>query len=298
MPEIVEKCPLCGQEGRSKLFDKRHFRGRLVVNQVCMNCGLVYQSPRMSDEELATFYEEEYRQIYQGTSGPTPKDLFVQQGRASASLDFVVQHLGKPQRLLDIGSSSGVFLDAMREHFGCMVVGIEPGKTYREYAQKQGMEIYASLDELKIGDESKFDLISMMHVLEHIPDPVAYLRMLRDKILHDKGYLLIEVPNLFAHDCFEIAHMTSFSAHTLKEVLKQAGFEVVAMKKHGYPRSKILPLYLLVLAKKGMLNEQSPTPERFVAIKRKIGMLKRRVLQKVFPKMAWVPLPKSSGDEN
>ena len=133
----------------------------------------------------------------------------------------------------------------------------------------------------------------MAHVLEHLPDPVAFLVELRTEFLSPGGWLLIEVPNLFTHDSFELAHMTSFSAHTLSQVLQKSGFDVIASKQHGQPRSEILPLYLTVLARPQEEHNLSyqVQPEKSVAQKRKIGIFIRRVLQKITPNKAWVPLP-------
>ncbi len=76
----VQHCPLCGGS-RSNLFDRRSFRGQEVTNRICASCGLVFQSPRMADDELAAFYEQEYRQLYQGDQEPSAKDLAVQRLR-------------------------------------------------------------------------------------------------------------------------------------------------------------------------------------------------------------------------
>jgi hypothetical protein len=81
MPFEIQNCPLCSSI-QSIHFDTREFRGYQVTNKLCSNCGLVYQSPRMTDEELATFYEHEYRQVYQGSEGPLQTDLVVQGQRA------------------------------------------------------------------------------------------------------------------------------------------------------------------------------------------------------------------------
>ncbi|GAH07136.1 unnamed protein product, partial [marine sediment metagenome] len=107
-----------------------------------------------------------------------------------------------------------------------------------------GLKVFESLDSMKAAGEREFDLISMIHVLEHIPDPVGYLEQLRDNYLTPQGRILIEVPNLFAHDSFEIAHLTSFSRHSLVEVVKIAGFTTIFLEPHGRPRSNMIPLYI------------------------------------------------------
>jgi len=101
------------------------------------------------------------------------------------------------------------------------------------------------------------------------------------------GWLLIEVPNLYCHDSFEIAHLISFSAHTLRQTIQRSGYEIVILESHGRPRSELLGLYLTVLARS---NKQVGImqSERRVAQKRQLGMLRRRVLQRLFPKRAWI----------
>lgn len=294
MPIDVKHCPLCGAS-KSQLLDQREFRREEIRNRVCSGCGLVFQSPRMTADELDQFYARVYRQVYQGEAGPTKKDLFVQGERADSLLAFLGRQNVKPTRYLDIGCSSGILLQRFRDHFDCDIVGVEPGDAYRAYAQGQGLDVYPELESLQAAGEERFDLVSMAHVLEHIPDPVDYLADLRERHLIPSGLILLEVPNLYAHDSFEIAHMTSFSAHTLRQVIRQAGLELVALKRHGQPRSEILPLYLTVLARPSALldEEEAVVPERNVALKRRLGMLWRRVIQRLFPHRAWIPLPEA-----
>lgn len=290
MAEQVQTCPLCGG-GASELFDRRIFRGQPVINRLCKGCGLVYQSPRMTDPELEAFYASEYRQVYQGTEGPTAKDLAVQSARAAALAGYLEQYVDRYERHLDVGCSAGILLETIHARDGGEMVGIEPGETYRAFAQERGIQVYPSLEAFEQAGEEHCDLITMAHVLEHLPDPVGYLSRLRDKFLSQEGWLLIEVPNLYAHDCFEIAHLVSFSEHTLRQSFARAGYEVRTLKAHGAPRSKLLPLYLTALAqpagKHHWVNEVQP--ERGVELKRRSGMLRRQVIQRLFPRQAWIP---------
>lgn len=291
MPEIVEICPLCGQD-KSILFDRRDFRGFDVTNVLCSNCGLVFQSPRMTASELENFYQDEYRIAYHGQEGPSDKDLRVQKARAENLINFL-NDLGVENisRYLDIGGSAGTLMEAIQGAFGSEVVGIEPGAAYREFARSKGLTVYEELKQIEAADESRFDLVSMIHVLEHIPDPVGYLNALRDKHLTENARLLIEVPNLYAHDCFEVAHISSFSRGTLIQVLKKAGYQTIFIERHGYPRSKLIPLYISLLAGS---SENLPDPneidlEKLVKMKRRTGFMHRRVIERFFPTYGWVP---------
>lgn len=290
MMEHVSACPLCSH-ARNTLFDRREFRGRTVENRLCRLCGLVFQSPRMITSELDKFYAEEYRSLYQGAEGPSEKDLKVQRGRAASLIAFLDGRVSPNSRHLDIGSSTGELLVKVRDVYGTESAGVEPGESYRKYAQDQGLIIYSSLEELKRANVQTFNLITLAHVLEHLPDPVAYLKDLRENYLALDGFLLLEVPNLYAHDSFEVAHLTAFSPHTLRQVLLQAGYQIVAFKKHGAPRSRILPLYLTLLARpSGAGSPTAVRPERLVSLKRRLGMFHRRVLSRLLPKLAWEPV--------
>ena len=290
MPESVENCLLCNN-AKSKPFDSRTFAGKVVENQICRSCGFVFQSPRMTSQEADAFYTSEYRNLYQGSSGPNPKDLRMQQLRAESLAVYAGRQIKQISRHLDIGCSAGSLMQSMSHMFHCETVGIEPGETYSQYARESGLKIYASLHEIQAADEEKFDLVTMSHVLEHLPDPRAYLELLKEEILTSNGCLLIEVPNIYAHDSFEIAHLSSFSIHTLRQLVRKAGYEMIAYHKHGYPRSSVIPYFLTALCcPSPLLIQNKVKPERFVSIKRNLGLFRRRVISRLFPALAWKPL--------
>jgi len=62
---------------------------RDVAYLVCRRCGHVYQSPRLGRDELAAFYAMGYRELRQGTEGPTAKDLAMQTARARLTVGLV-----------------------------------------------------------------------------------------------------------------------------------------------------------------------------------------------------------------
>jgi hypothetical protein len=254
----VQNCILCGSN-HLKLFDQSEFKGYKLTNWLCQRCGLVTLSPRLSDEELAEFYAAEYRQLYQGSQEPTAKDLDVQRGRAEHLAGLAREALPQCVTHLDIGCSAGLLMQAVAQTYSCITVGVEPGDAYRNYCIRQGLTVYPNLETLKAKQSSRFDLITMSHVLEHMSNPVGYLIMLRTELLNSNGILLIEVPNLYGHNCFEIAHNYSFSPHTLKETLQKAGFAIGLIKQHSLPRKTSRLLYLTAIAQPGF---SASTPYR------------------------------------
>ncbi|MFQ5944177.1 MAG: class I SAM-dependent methyltransferase [Anaerolineales bacterium] len=272
-------------------FEMVHENELILEFALCKRCGLVFQSSQMSAEGRKQYYSGSYRALVQGSESPTDKDLRVQSGRARHIIRFAKKYLREVGTHLDIGSSSGALLAQSHAEWNAEVVGVEPGDAYREYSEGRGITTTPRLEDL---EGRSFDLISLAHVLEHLPKPVQYLERLREKWLEPEGHLLIEVPNLYGHQSLELSHTVAFSRATLHEVLRQAGFDIVRMIAHSEPRSRLLSLYLLVLARAGKeLATQNDirSVSRGVRLRRKLGNMRRRRLTELLPGFIWKPLP-------
>ncbi len=116
------------------------------------------------------------------------------------------------------------------------------------------------------------------------------MREIRQSLLASNGALLLEVPNFYAHDSFELAHLSCFTPHSLKEFLRLAGYEIQAFRKHGHPRSKTLDLYIGALARPIIPRARtgSGTPRTLRAPKRALAMLWRKVITRLRPKDSWL----------
>lgn len=284
-------CPLCASQ-KVRHFEKVESFGFPLHYLICQDCGFVFQDPQNSQAADPDFYQQTYRQIYQASAEPTAKDLYQQTQRAKNQVEWLIG-LGhkKFTTILDVGASSGLLLETFAKEFEAQVTGVEPGDAYRALAEAKGISMHPSIEALIASKPNRFELLTLMHVLEHLEQPVQVLKQLKEELLSADGLLLVEVPNFYAHDSYELAHLSCFTEHTLQELLKQAGFEPVAFRQHGMPRSEILPLYLTVLAKPVQLStKESPTPEKSVRLKRNLGMLKRKILTRLNPKRAWLPV--------
>ena len=131
----------------------------------------------------------------------------------------------QPGRILDVGASTGVLLKAFQDAFACEITGVEPGDAYRAYAENRGIPMYPSLEALTGSKEGKFSVVSLIHVLEHLPDPVGMLRSIRRTCWMKRAICFWKYRIFYAHDSYELAHLACYTPHTLQEVLRQAGFE-------------------------------------------------------------------------
>jgi len=284
-------CPLCGKQSARVLHQMQSF-GFPVVYYHCQACGFVFQDASASRAAQPDFYTENYRKLYQESAAPTPKDLHQQQLRAADQIRFLcAQGVQSLSRVLDIGASSGSFLRALQQEFHAEGVGVEPGNAYRALAEAQGLSMVESLPELIASKPDRFDLVSLMHVLEHLPDPVRVLRQIREDLLAPQGWLLLEVPNFYAHNSYELAHLSCFTPHSVQEALTKAGYEVICLRQHGYPRSELFKLYLNVLARPSTNPpaDYQVKPERAVPLKRSLAIAWRDLRARLDPKRSWLP---------
>lgn len=146
-------------------------------------------------------------------------------------LESVIRRTVRPPpnaRILEIGCGTGHNLE-MLSRFGT-VEATELNDSARELASRRfGRAIQAAaLPDLSMFDESSFDLVALLDVLEHIPDDAASLRAIRSA-LKPGGKLLVTVPGnpwmWSAHDVSH-HHHRRYRKSQLREVATSAGFAV------------------------------------------------------------------------
>ena len=281
--EELERCLLCNST-RLETFDLSHFRGALVTNQICKECGLVFQSPRLTAQSLDTYYRDSYAFTHQGAEVVSEEQLLIQTARAENLVRLARISGLSPDDHLDIGCSTGRLMQAVTKAFGSESWGVEPSERYRNFCIHDGLNVEPSLETLSESRREPFALVTMAHVLEHLPEPIAFLSDLRDRWLDEDGKLLVEVPNLFFHRSFELPHLTSFHRGTLTDILQQSGYQVEWLRKHGRPRHRRIPLYLTALARPNRDMEVPPPIQSKsfgVGARRKLG----RAIYEIAPRV-------------
>lgn len=145
---------------------------------------------------------------------------------------------GEKARLLDVGCGNGGFLAKARDA-GWEVFGCDPDPLAVEIARSQGLEV--RLGEAPVWEDMKdrFDVITLSHVLEHVPDPYATILQLRE-LLRDGGLLYIDTPNIDAvgHELYgrywqgldAPRHLCVLSRRALIQVLKTSGMTNISFQ--------------------------------------------------------------------
>lgn len=212
----------------------------------CSQCGLVCLHPQMSLEEERLFYEREYGEIYSNEKGTTPAQLF--QARlpdAKLYAQWIDEYLRPDADCLELGCASGYFLETIRPRVKS-VSGIETHTLLRQYCEKLGIRMFDNLFEVS---EEAYDVVFMFFLLEHIGDPVPYLKEVK-RVLKNGGKIVIVVPNVddalftlydipeFRTFYFTPAHEFYYSKATLSDLFRHAELDRFAIEPvHRYDLS-------------------------------------------------------------
>ena len=203
--------------------------GGLALCRQCSCVQAVVNDPWRS--EIQKIYQS-YTIYFQGHG--TEQNVFDQKtGAASSRSDKLLEKLQKniplPDRgrLLDIGCGNGSFLGSFGRLFPkWSLAGSEYDDKHRAHVESlPGVEQFFTSDISQI--PGTFDLISLVHVLEHIESPRGFLNSIREK-LNPGGFLLIELP-YYVENPFELFiadHATHFDGATISRLLTSCGFQV------------------------------------------------------------------------
>ncbi len=231
LEDRLPDCPICGSS-ESALVQKGARHAPEAEVRRCGACGLVFLWPRPPADDLARYYETSYREDYGEL--PVEKRYLEDLPEARRRVERLRALLAPDVRVLEIGCGSGAFLDAVRPYVE-QLQGVEPDRESRTWIEgRLGLSVVSELGALR-QQQATFDLVVMFHVLEHLPDPLAFLRSL-PKSLRAGAKVVIEVPNLddalvslyqipaCQRFYYQKAHLLYFSSDTLKRTLDRSGF--------------------------------------------------------------------------
>lgn len=152
--------------------------------------------PQPSLDKLPSYYEsDDYISHTDGKRSFFEKLYHFIKGIALKNKLHLIHSLSSKGTLLDIGAGTGEFLLICKKN-GWQVTGIEPSDKAKAIAQKKGIHIETALGGLP---DHAFDVITMWHVLEHVPDLNHQLDELK-RLLKPNGTIIIAVPNFNSLD--------------------------------------------------------------------------------------------------
>jgi 2-polyprenyl-3-methyl-5-hydroxy-6-metoxy-1,4-benzoquinol methylase len=235
MSKYAKYCYLCNSPSLAKRPVK--LRDILSINDdfkpdvlECSNCGLVFLS---SFDHISTNH---YSNSEMHDGNMLNFDLWLKESENDDRRRFnYLKDKITNKTLLDFGCGAGGFINLARK-ISKKVSGIEIEKALHLKFKERGLNVFANVNEA-IENNSRWEIVSAFHVLEHTLDPLKTLISL-SLLLEKQGELIIEVPNIndalltiynnkpFQDFNYWSNHLFMFNAKTLQALVKKAGFQV------------------------------------------------------------------------
>lgn len=262
----IASCYLCGSSGRvchDNLRDRLYDRPGVWQFLICPKCGLMWLNPRPIPEDVPKIFSTwnpnskkdrlyGFRkhlkgavlatlQEHNGKSLPWSARVAARGISLFPPLKEIVTMkvsglVGPPQgQLVDVGCGGGEFLSTMRE-LGWDVLGVEPDPRAAQ-AAIDAYKLKIAVGELEKTNlpDSFADVLTMNHVIEHLPDPISVLKECH-RILKPGGKLVLLTPNTqgWAHKTFgecwlpleQPRHFILYSPETLATTVRAAKFSI------------------------------------------------------------------------
>ncbi|WP_246067802.1 class I SAM-dependent methyltransferase [Changchengzhania lutea] len=210
---------------------------RLIENS---EFGFLETRPKPSLDKLPNYYKSEDYISHTDAQ----RNLFekayhvVRKFSLKKKIRLIDSHASESKRLLDVGCGTGDFLQVAK-HNDWMVSGIEPNPTARAIANKKTTNAVFGTEELSKFEPHSFDIITLWHVLEHLPNIEQQL-VLFNTLLKPNGRLIIAVPNYKSYDAayykqywaaYDVPrHLWHFNRDAINKLCIKHGFEVEHIK--------------------------------------------------------------------
>ena len=194
------ECPVCGSKQNHK-FENEDFLFK------CDDCRVVFQYP------IQPFDYSGYPEI----RSPGQKKRLEQY---KLDIPEIMQY-AKGGSFLDVGCGKGTFLSQLPNGFKKFGIDIRDTSYY-----KGGFTDYPF--------EEKFDVIQMRAVIEHLPNPISFIKRAYELLNNDGLLIVSHTPNIDNYPLMKgimpIEHVVYFSPFTLPPILEKHGFKIIDIK--------------------------------------------------------------------
>lgn len=204
----------------------------------CEHCRFRWTSPRPDQRSLSKYYDDPTYISHSNTKKTFQDKLYQIARKWALRRKYRTIHKNRSHgRVLDMGCGTGEFLAYLMGR-GYLVTGVEPNVKAREEAiANHGISVLPSLDLVPANEQ--FQVITLWHVLEHVPDLRTTMKRLYAS-LADNGILVIAVPD---RECWDASHygtlwaawdvprhFSHFRQKDVRRLLHEHGFERIETK--------------------------------------------------------------------
>lgn len=240
MYKKITKCPLCKSKDIKNLIicEDHLVSGESFAINVCGTCTFKFTNPRPENEELHKYYQSEHYISHTSKANSLRHILYILVRNYTLKNKLkLVNSLSKKGSILDVGCGTGDFLKTCSSA-NWKIQGIEQDLKAREKAEKLlGIKLITDLLDCK--DENEYQIITLWHVLEHLPELNKTINHL-EKLLAKQGRLIFALPNVDSYDAkkykehwagYDVPrHLYHFSQVTFKKLIKNHNLKVESIQ--------------------------------------------------------------------
>jgi 2-polyprenyl-3-methyl-5-hydroxy-6-metoxy-1,4-benzoquinol methylase len=223
----IKNCPIC-------LFNKKKYyiKKENINYSICERCDLVFseEQPRdLNDVYSNNAYLSTQINAYDKTRKFRIKNFAVERIK-------ILKKYKKKGSLLDFGCGTGWFLEEAQKHY--KVAGVEYSDSIRLWLKKKfNISSYKKISNLK----KKFDIITAFDVIEHVPNPLVFLKSLKKK-LKKNGIILIYTPNVDSlgfsflkekNNLLCVDHLFYFNQKSFKYMCNKSNMKIIETQFKG-----------------------------------------------------------------
>ena len=231
--ESLQLCTICGDYNNGKyLFEKvsNNFDSNFLRIYKCRKCKSIYLGKYSSN------FEEDLYAYYDKRSDYTKDQVYSHLTKQSyIKVLGLLKAYGAGQSILDVGCGNGSFVDIAMEN-GYKVRGIDLSQSAIKVGLKFNLPV-ENMDFLSSEIEnSSFDVITMFEVIEHLPEPVKFLKK-AELVVRPGGIVYLTTPNFNSIErrifgkswnIFHREHLTYFTPGTLRgAITNNTGLEIL-----------------------------------------------------------------------
>lgn len=233
-------CNLCGADDYEVLYEAGVAQANRIVR--CRQCNLMYANPRANgaDCESIVNWDPDWNLVDRNQQRFDKEQLQVKDYADTRA--FLNKRYPNKGKIVEVGGGLGFLLSTFKNE-GWDVLAVEPWLEACRYAEAEfGIEaIPSTLEDASLPNDSA-DAVIMLHVIEHVPDPVGTLSEIH-RILKPGGHAIIETPR-YDTVWFKLlgrrersvscdGHIYFFTSQSLQQTAEKAGLELVQRKYVG-----------------------------------------------------------------
>ncbi len=233
-------CRLCGSRDLITIYkgpvrdggvDAKFVEGFSVLE--CRECEMGSLTPLPAG--LAEFYEShEYREKFDRDISPTGIHKIYDHEQSERIKRIGVENL-RGQVVADFGCSAGVFLDAVKG-IAKRTIAVEPASIFKDYLLSMSHE-YFEYPRVLIDSEAKADIVVSFDVIEHLEDPLGFLRDVHEVLVPGGRFILSMpsaddllnkiAPSTFRPFFYQTAHINYFNRKSVSALFDASPFKKV-----------------------------------------------------------------------